>query len=95
MDRNEAQREEGGNVVNKRRIYKVRWDKDEQEWFMLHPDGGRSGFSRKPQAVEFGAECARGEWKFTGTLTQLRVYNKNGRIAFERTYGKDPKRRKG
>lgn len=48
----------------------------------------------KKEAVEiargFGREC----WG-QGTLSQLVVHGRNGKIQFEHTYGKDPRKSKG
>lgn len=85
----------------KRAIFKVRFDKKEQAefqrpWYVLAPSGIiESRHWTQREAVFYGAGSARDEWNFNGVLTQLRVYGKDGRIKFERTYGRDPKRRKG
>lgn len=49
----------------------------------------------KAHAISIAAEEARAVWKLLGDLTQVVVHAKDGRICFERTYGKDPARRKG
>lgn len=52
-------------------------------------------FDLKSHAIDCAVEEAKARRALTGELTQVVVHNKNGRIAFERTYGKDPARRKG
>lgn len=73
----------------KRIIRTVRWNKG--RWTT-------EGFSFGMLPKKYAIQCVRQDCRalyLDGHLAQLRVYNKNGRIAFENTYGKDPKRRKG
>lgn len=51
------------------------------------------GFTKKV-AIAWARVMCRDLWS-DGELVQLRVFNKNGRIAFEATYGKDSPRWKG
>ena len=49
----------------------------------------------KADAIEIGSWAARQLWALAGKPAQLVVYTKRGTICFERTYGHDPRRRKG
>lgn len=48
----------------------------------------------KASAVSDAVSMARSDWK-RGFLAQVKIHNRDGRLAEERTYGKDPKRYKG
>lgn len=81
-------------------IYSVRWIKKSELWVVTCENSGvrKSNIawrSLKTEAVATGVLWARDDWKFRGHKTQLKVYKKNGQIAYERTYGKDPERSKG
>ena len=81
----------------KRAIYEVRWKKRWAVWTMGLRGTRQSllnTYFTKNAAVSGGVWYARRQWKL-GTPAQLVVFAKNGRICFERTYGRDPKRRKG
>jgi hypothetical protein len=56
--------------------------------------GGPVYFFVKSLAVGWAAQFARGLWE-SGKLAQVKVWRKDGRIHFERTYGKDPRRTLG
>jgi hypothetical protein len=49
----------------------------------------------RAEAVEIGRTACRDSWAYYGMPAQMVVYTKRGRISFERTYGLDPRRRKG
>lgn len=51
-------------------------------------------FFVKHMAVGWAAGCGRALW-LAGKQAQVRVWRKDGRIHFERTYGRDPRRSKG
>jgi hypothetical protein len=84
--------------MSKRIIYELRWSKANDQW-MLSRRGEvpfkYMGWLNKKASIASAATIARTHHEENGKLTQLVVRNKNGRIAFERTYGKDPRRRKG
>lgn len=80
----------------KREVWSVRWDKSSRWWHVVdHLRNVIYSYRVKAVAVSTAASECRGVWEGGGNLAQLRVFNKNGRIAFERTYGKDPRRTKG
>lgn len=74
--------------VPRRTILTVRWNKSRAWW---HSPEMRMAETVKKYLIARLAEFLRDRWK-EGTPGQLRVYGKNGRIQFERTYGRDPKR---
>ena len=77
-------------------VFRVRFDKKRKRWNIVHPNDGVVAWRRtKFLTVQLGAQRARDVYKSSGTFSQLVVHNKNGRIAFERTYGGDPRRSKG
>lgn len=80
----------------RRKVVAVRWDKRLKLW-VARPHtrfSGRpfAGWRLKAEAVMEAASLLRNNWEVGDQLGQLRVYGKSGRIQFERTYGKDPKR---
>ena len=79
----------------KREVWSVRWVSHDRLWHV--ENGGRliGRYLLKNNAVFAGAANARSRWNDEEILAQLKVFNKNGRIAFERSYGKDPRRTKG
>ena len=50
---------------------------------------------RKSEAIQRARTIARLQWEWGDQLTQVVVYDTEGKIQTEWTYGKDPKRRKG
>lgn len=79
--------------VVSRTIVSVRWSKVEG-WVVTWGNKTCVGLSTKKAAIIKGrleAQVIFGR----GKLSQLRVFGKNGRIQFEHTYGKDPRRSKG
>lgn len=79
----------------RRRIGRIQWRKSRLSW-EFSQDGLESQFFRtKLQAIERGAVRMRWLWEQLGDLSQLVIYNRNGRIASERTFGKDPVRHSG
>jgi hypothetical protein len=81
----------------KRVICRVRWISGDKEfrWHMTLDLTFFAHFVTKRRAVEFAADYCRSMRESEGSPAQLVVHNKNGRIAFERTYGDDPRRSKG
>lgn len=83
-------------MTKKRSVYAVRWMKFPQRWGIFGPDHVIiESHKSKSEAVRYGAGLPRDAWHWERELGQLRVFNKNGKIAFERSYGKDPARYKG
>lgn len=74
--------------VPRRTILTVRWDRTRHAWHCRE-----AGWEAeiKVYLIRKAAAFMRDLWK-DRTPGQLRVYGKNGRIQFERTYGRDPKR---
>lgn len=90
----------------KRAIYTVQPNRDARGWWdvafnrpedML--DSGRGycggGYRTKAAAVQHGRAQALDDWNRLRRPSQLRVKGRNGRIQFEHTYGKDPRRFQG
>lgn len=76
-------------------IIRVVWNPGEKTWNLLRKGFVRSQYPTRQEAVKTGAHWGRQVWH-GGTPAQLVVQNKgNGRISFERTYGRDPRRYKG
>ena len=78
----------------KRAVWSVTWLKKAGRWRLTGPHGFW-WLDVKMDAVKDGAKRARAYHESKGTPTQLRVKGKNGRIQFEHTYGKDPRKSKG
>lgn len=89
------------SIFKKRSVFRVEWSKIEKCWGVLAPGKWNSGVnplrraSSKSWAVQMGATIAAGVWQNEGQISQLVVHCKDGHIAFEPTYGWDPKRFKG
>jgi hypothetical protein len=86
---------------NRRRIIELRWrprwkSYDPLAWVLVEKKRAFDRLWDKETAVYYGAGKCHDIVR-EGGLAQLRVFNKNGRIAFERTYPRssDPGRRKG
>ena len=78
----------------KRIVYRVRLDR--HGWWVLVLKGTALATNvRKTHAVDFGRRLARHAWQKDGCLAQLVVHGRNGRVQFENTYGRDPRRRLG
>lgn len=75
-----------------REVYTIRWRKDVKQW--ICPQLNIS-FSPKTEFIRIMAGRLRHRWRDAMVPCQLRVYGKNGRIQFERTYGRDPRRFRG
>ena len=62
------------------------------KWRVESEGGGETGqiFDDKEQAVENAKERAK-----AAPLGQIIVHRRDGRIEYERTYGEDPRQRKG
>lgn len=74
----------------KRTVYEVRWHKGWGTWAIYEDSHEISNWQRKPFAVDHARRYAR-----ANQPSILRVKGKNGRIQFEATYGRDPRRHKG
>ncbi len=82
----------------KRIVFSVRWIHADSSWSFVrgsNEDIGFDQYTTKTKAVKIGSRYCRDLRNSEGTPTQLRVFNKNGRISFERTYGRDPRRYEG
>lgn len=80
----------------KRVVHSIRWNKKQKRWDHLvrkrlccHSHFNDLQWNKKA-FVSMIASWVNGEG-----LAQLKVYNKNRTISFERTYGKDPKPKGG
>lgn len=78
----------------KRLICRVTWSQRGRCWLAKVPWCAPADYATKAEAVREARMAARGLHR-DGRLSQLVVHRKDGRIAFEATYGNDPKRRKG
>lgn len=74
---------------SRREVYAVRWNRSAKLWVCPQLD---MGSGKKSAFVEQMAKYLQRRWKFAHVLCQLRVYGRNGRIQYERTYGADPRR---
>ena len=67
-------------------------------WFLRGPRfdgvGGALCYPTQDQAVDAGRIAGR-EWWYEGVTTQLVVHGRSGKILWEATYGRDPRRFKG
>ena len=86
----------------KRSVFRVEWNQKARCWGVLAPGKWGTGVNplvterTKADAVVRGALIARRIWEGSHRqISQLVVHCKDGHIAFERTYGRDPKRTKG
>jgi len=79
----------------KRVRFVVAWDRRDQQWEVSINGFVEYGTHAKKDAVVYARDMARGMRESEGTPAQLIVKGKNGRIQFEHTYGKDPKKTKG
>lgn len=82
----------------KRRIFRLMWNKDSYSWCVWHPDKwvlmDWPREATKKTAIKQARRAIRLR-ALTGEPHQLVTYNKNGRISWEATYGRDPRRHKG
>lgn len=76
-------------------VVRVQWSKTAKAWKILVAGQFFNARWYKDEAVRDARRIARNKWQDADTLSQLVVHNKNGRIQFENTYGRDPKRFKG
>jgi hypothetical protein len=64
--------------------------------WVLHVEGEEKfAWTTKEYALTESRRYARVRWLKHGELGQLVVHGKDGRIRFEATYGRDPRRYKG
>lgn len=54
-----------------------------------------AGYPTQREAVREAVSTARSDWLMHARPAQVILHGRNGRIQWERTYGRDPKRRKG
>ncbi len=79
-----------------RLVYRVRAVRRGRDgWVVITPGGVRQAYATKRVAVSTGRRWARDRWERHGLLAQLVVHGRDGRIQFEATYGRDPRRRRG
>lgn len=76
----------------KRIVYRIQW----VGYWRIQINGKptRTQYLTQAEAVGDARRSARSDHAI-GKLAQVVLHGKNGRIRWERTYGKDPKRRKG
>lgn len=84
----------------KRVVLRIVWTKRGRCWKLEGARRNASFYELKPFAIASGVALCREIWNGgTGTPAQLVVHNKSGRgkgrISFERTYGRDPRRSRG
>jgi len=63
-------------------------------WMLRDSAGTSQPMTTKAAAVSAGREAARAH-RAAGGLAQLVVRRADGRVHYEHTYGKDPRRRRG
>jgi len=73
----------------KRAIATIRWKKTSRLWVCAEE---RLDATRKSYLVREVARLLRERRERERELSQLRVFGRDGRIQFERTYGRDPRR---
>lgn len=78
----------------KRIVYRVQWAKTMQEWIVVRSKIIVCGHARQAAAIECAVTEARDDWQ-NRYPAQVVLHGKNGRIRWERTYGRDPRRSKG
>lgn len=76
-------------MASRRRIYRVVPDR-RHGWAIKEAQHVVALWDRKADAIRDARERAR-----RGQPSQLFIHNRDGRIAFEHTYGRDPERFKG
>lgn len=76
----------------KRTVIRVRW-RDGAWCARLGPE--EVCFATQPAAVKWAVREARALWFDCGKLAQVVLHGKHGRIRWERTYGRDPRRTPG
>ena len=64
------------------------------QWLVLDSEGCTTPKTTKREAVGLARRLAR-EHRAAGGLAQVIVRRADGRIHYEHTYGRDPRRRKG
>ena len=76
----------------KRKVIQVRYDKKDEEWDIKCEGSKRvlASYETKVEAEETAFEKGR-----STPHSQVKVFKKDGKIEFERTYGKDPRRYPG
>lgn len=79
----------------KRTILHLTYSKKTQVWLVKEGATLLCSFDRKDGGLEWAAKYCKGLWTRCLRKAQLVVHKQDGTIAFERTYGKDPRRSKG
>lgn len=79
----------------KRVVYRVKYDRRNRDWVIQMGRRTNRGYHPKRAAVEEARMRARHQWDHLGKPSQVVVHGMNGRIQFEWTYGRDPRRWKG
>lgn len=78
----------------RRWVYRISWDRRRGLW-LLRGREWTYEFERKADALREGRLAASHRWRAYQELGQVVVHGKDGRIKFEHTYGRDPRRTKG
>lgn len=82
--------------MSRRVVYRIQWHEKSKRWRVSVKRIMEAAFNTQAQAVRFAVEYANEElWRRDGQPTQVVLHGKDGRIRWDRTYGRDPKRRKG
>lgn len=76
--------------MSKRKIFRLRWSKRKGWWCLHGPGPTKYAGLTKEDSMTWVPGYVRSQ-----KPSQLVVHNKDGQIAFERTYGEDPERHKG
>lgn len=81
--------------MSRRVVYRVK--PSGAGWRLTLPErgGGSRFFFRKTDAVAKARFFARARWEERVEPAQLVVHKRNGRVQYERTYGRDPRRHVG
>jgi hypothetical protein len=76
----------------KRLVYRVQWRKATGRWTVSTGRFTLCRSSQKAFCVAWGRLVARRTWVKRRHPSQLVVYGKDGRVQYENTYGRDPRR---
>ena len=78
----------------KRIVFRVQF-KPNRGWCVVLKRRIEASFARQRHAVSHATFEANQFWRVLNHPAQVVLHGKDGRIRWERTYGRDPKRRKG
>lgn len=80
----------------KRIVFRIQWDRPRKKWAIYWGKQYQCDLFPQSSAVAFAVEWANEQlWRRYGKPTQVVLHGKDGRIRWERTYGRDPRRSKG